>query len=367
MNVYSLGWNDYFAKTFEPYKDQGFKAARVTAQFNHTYVLYQSGEYITAEVSGRFQYQANFRKDYPVVGDWVVIKGSEGSEQVIIHAVLTRQTYLARKMKITGGRRLMDGVIGGGSTEEQVLAANIDIVFIVVALDNDFNLQRIERYLTITYNSGATPIIILNKADLCPNLNDYIAQVESVAIGVPIHTTSIFDSSAIDIIKQYLTNNRTVIFVGSSGVGKSSIINILFAEELQITKNISKSTGKGRHTTTNRQLFVHPAGGIIIDTPGIRELQLWCDEDAVEETFEDIKDLALNCKFNDCQHDTEPGCAIKQAIEDGVLTRERFESYLKQLKELERLKLRQRGASKVGKPYRMDKHKMEKIILNSRK
>lgn len=346
MYLNKLGWNDHFENQFQEYKHQGFIPARVIIQQSNNYVLCYEGEYINAELSGKFRYHAYLKKDYPAVGDWVVVQIHQNHEKAIIQALLERQSYLARKLPIAGGRRIQDGMIGGGSTEEQIIASNVDMVFIVVGLDDNFNLQRIERYLTITYNSGASPVIILNKTDICNCVDEYIEEIRKITKTVPIHPISVVTDQGMDVFGQYLDSNQTVTFVGSSGVGKSTIINFLLGEELQETQSVSQATGKGMHTTTHRELFFRSAGGMIIDTPGIREVQLWSDEKALDESFNDIKSLELSCKFRDCKHNTEPGCAIKQAIEDGVLSVERYESYEKQLKELRRLNKRQKELQK---------------------
>lgn len=346
MHINKLGWNDYFENQFQVYNDQGLIPARVITQQSNNYVLYHEGEYINAELSGKFLYNAYQKKDYPAVGDWVAVKVHQSYDKAIIQALLERKSYLARKLPISGGRKIVNGMVSGGSTEEQVIASNIDTVFIVVGLDDNFNIQRIERYLTITYNSGASPVIILNKIDICDCLDECIEEMKKITRAVPIHPISVVTDQGMEVFDQYLDSNQTVTFVGSSGVGKSTIINSLIGEELQATKSVSQATGKGKHTTTHRELFFRSAGGMVIDTPGIREVQLWSDEKALGESFDEIKSLELNCKFRDCKHDTEPGCAIKQAIEDGVLSEERFESYKKQLDELRRLNRRQKEQQK---------------------
>lgn len=345
MDLNKFGWNEFFAAQFQTYQEQELLPARVITQHANQYLLFHAGEYIKAELAGKFRYKALVKKDYPAVGDWVVVKMMEYNH-AIIQAVLERKTYLARKLPISGGRKITDGIIDGGSTEEQIIAANIDIVFIVIALDENFNLHRIERYLTITYNSGALPVIILNKADLCSSVEEHVEKVEEIARNVSIHSISVMEGLGMDIFDQYLNSNKTITFVGSSGVGKSTIINYLFGEAKQKTSSVSNASGKGRHTTTHRELMFHPSGWMIIDTPGMRELQLWGDEEVLGEHFEDIKELELNCRFSDCQHDTEPGCAIKQAFLDGTLSRERYKSYQKQLKELQTLKRKQMAFEK---------------------
>ncbi|MBB5194985.1 ribosome small subunit-dependent GTPase A [Anaerocolumna cellulosilytica] len=255
---------------------------------------------------------------------------------------MPRKSQFSRKMPISGGRKIKKGVIQGGSTEEQVMASNIDIAFIVCGLDNNFDLRRIERYITLVYNSRVKPVVILNKADKCPNPEDFLRLVEEVAIKIPVYIVSALKSISMDVFTQYMQPGKTVVFLGSSGVGKSTIINCLFGENRQQTKLISESTGKGRHTTTYSELIMHDSGCMLIDTPGSRELQLWGTTDCLDESFQDIIELSYKCKYNDCQHHNEPGCAIIKAIEEGSLSYERYESYKKQFFELKLLDKRKK-------------------------
>jgi ribosome biogenesis GTPase len=282
-------------------------------------------------------YNADVKKDYPAVGDWVAIKIINNTE-AIIYALLPRKSYFARKLAISGGRKMKNGVLVGGNIEEQIIGSNIDIAFIVSGLDDNFNIGRIERYITLVLSSGATPVIILNKCDLCDNLPVYIEKINTFAKGIAVHSISVLNNINMNIFDEFLCCGKTLVFLGSSGVGKSTIINFLFGNEIQKTNTISASNGKGRHTTTSCQLLQHSSGCIVIDTPGIRELQLWADEDILSESFKDIHSLIKKCKYRDCNHDKEIGCAIKKAIEDGSLSIERFNNYKNQLKELKSLK-----------------------------
>jgi len=343
MNLYKLGFDNYFEEHFKEFLDKGYYAARVIAQQKNNYLLCSEKGVINGKLSGKFRYNSNLKKDFPAVGDWVVIRLIQGvPEEAIIHFLLPRKSSFVRKMAISGGRKIKNGIIVGGNIEEQVIASNIDTAFIVTGLDGNFNLQRIERYITLAYNSGATPVILLSKVDLCNNIDSYVNKVETIAIGLNIHPISVMENTGMNIFDNYLTEGKTVVFLGSSGVGKSTIINHLFGEIKQKTNSISSANGKGRHTTTSAQLFCHSSGSMIIDTPGIRELQLWGDEDILENSFQDIYDLAEECRFKDCKHTNEPGCAIKAAIEDGMLSIERFESYQKQLGEFHRLGINKR-------------------------
>jgi len=343
MQLFDLGWNDYFSQQFEKYKinsdikkEQNTLPARVSCEHRNLYhVISENGD-LTAEISGRFRHEAGSRADFPVVGDWVVITPHTDNKGSTIHAVLPRQSFFSRKAILGGGPKY-----GMGKTEEQVLVANINSVFLFCCLDNDFNLRRIERYLTIAWDSGATPVVVLNKSDLSENTEEQVEKVEEVAPGVPIYPVSAKDNEGLDALMQHIGKGQTVTFLGSSGVGKSSIINCLLGEDLMKVGNLRKSDGRGRHTTTYRELLILPDGGIVIDTPGIRELQIWTDEKGLEKTFGDIEQLAKECKFKDCSHETEPGCAIQKALKDGTLDKKRYQGYLKLQKELTHLKIRQ--------------------------
>ncbi len=325
MNLIDLGWNQFFERHFEQYKSQNHAPARIAQEHKKLYLaLDEQGESL-AEVSGRFRFQANSK--FPAVGDWVALTRRD-ENRATIHALLPRQSAFSRKM-------------AGVETQEQVVAANIDTVFIVCGLDANYNLRRIERYLTLAWESGAVPVILLNKCDLCGDLEMKVAEVESLAIGTPIHAISARDGQGLNTLGRYLSKGKTAAFLGSSGVGKSSIINRLLGEERLATNAVSEYDGRGRHTTTHRELIVLPDGGIVIDTPGMRELQVWGDEQGLKQVFDDIEELAKGCRFRDCQHRTEPGCAVRAAINDGKLDPGRFQSYLKLKKELEYLAVRQ--------------------------
>jgi len=321
MNLTEIGWNPFFREHFEPYKAQGYSPARVVrGQKNLCTVFSNVGE-LTAEVSGKLRYNAFSGSDFPVVGDWVAIQPYPKEEKAIIHAILPRKSKISRK-------------VPGEITEEQVIAANVDTIFIVTGLDRDFNLRRIERYLTFVYNSGANPVIVLNKADICSDLDTRLIEVESIGYGVPVHALSATENQGLEPLLGYLETGKTAALVGSSGVGKSTIINSLLGVERQQVSSISSSTNKGQHTTTSRELITLPTGGIVIDNPGMRELQLWGDEEDLKETFEEIEELSTRCRFNNCQHENEPGCVVKEAVKEGVLDQKRYQSYLKLKKEL---------------------------------
>ncbi len=328
MNLNDFGWNEYFRSEFEKYSQNGYVPCRVIQQHRNMYVVISEQGELQAEVSGKMRHQAGSRSNFPAVGDWVAaaIRPDEG--KATIHALLPRQGCFSRKM-------------AGQETEEQVLAANIDTVFLVSGLDGDFNPRRIERYLTLSWESGANPVIVLNKTDICENLEEKIGEVESIAFGIPVLPISAIAKSGLESIREYLQKGKTAAFLGSSGVGKSTIINSLLGYQRMFVQEVREDDSRGRHTTTSRELILLPEGGILVDTPGMREIQLWADEDGLRKTFDDIEEIAALCRFRDCSHSGEPDCAIQVALEEGSLDRKRWESYLKLQKELKYLAARQ--------------------------
>lgn len=363
MNLEILGFDNIFKTRFNEYADKQCVPARIISQQKNSYIVCHENGITGAKLAGKFLYKASVKKDYPAVGDWVTVKLSSNNAQAIIIAVLPRKTAFSRKLPISGGRKIKNGIITGGATEEQVIAANVDIVFIVSGLDDNFNIQRIERYITLAYNSGALPVIILNKIDCCDNFKDYLVKVENIAPGIAAHPVSVTQNMNMDIFYKYLSPGKTVVFLGSSGVGKSTITNYLIGEEKQKTNTVSSNNNKGRHTTTSSQLIFHDNGAMIIDTPGLRELQLWGDEDALNQNFDDIVNIISKCKYRDCQHHKEPGCAIKEALENGILSHDRFESYVKQAEELQRLE----GRIKESKMYLSKKAKIVAKISSQKR
>lgn len=285
------------------------------------YKLYTEAQEVLAEISGKFRFEVLEQEEYPAVGDWVVISLRAEEKRATIHKVLPRKSKFSRK-------------VAGMEIREQIVAANVDKVFLVNALNRDFNIKRIERYLIMAWESGADPVIILSKADLCDDLEEKLLEVERTAVGVPIHVISTVDGRGLDELNQYLISGRTIALLGSSGVGKSTLINHLAQKELQKTNEVREYDDRGRHTSTSRKMFVLDSGTIMIDTPGMREIQMWSGEDGLTEAFEDIEKLAARCKFTDCKHKKEPGCAVREAIENGTLSSERFESYIKLQKEI---------------------------------
>lgn len=345
-----LGWDEHFSTNFEPYRAEGVIPGRIERENRNLYLAATDQGRIEAEVSGRFRNEARTRADFPAVGDWVVMKHSQGQGRAIIQAILPRKTCFSRKAVLSGGMPDM-----GGRTDEQVLAANIDTVFLVSGLDGDFNLRRIERYVTVAYNSGATPVIVLNKADLCHNLEEHLAEAESIAFGVPILPVSAATGDSLESLGEYITMGRTVAFLGSSGVGKSTIINALLGEERLRTEAVSEHDSRGRHTTSYREMIVLPGGGVVIDTPGMREIQLWGDETDLARAFDDIESLAGQCRFSDCGHAGEPGCAVQAALDSGELDAGRLANYIKLQKEIRHLARRKNKQLSRGDERARDK------------
>lgn len=339
MNLVDLGWNDAFAEAFRPHQAPGRIAGRVGAQYRGGYgVFAQSGNYL-ADVSGRFRHQAQGPADFPAVGDWVVIEPPKHGGRTVIHALLPRRTTFSR-------------AVAGGTTVEQVLAANIDDVFIVEALTADPNLRRLERFLTLAWESGATPTVLLTKSDLSDGIQAAVAKASTVTGNASILAVSGVKGTGIKALRKKLAHGRTGVLLGPSGVGKSTLINALCEDELQAVIPVRESDHKGRHTTTHRELFCVPGGGLIIDTPGLREIQLWEGADGVGETFADIESVAMRCRFSNCRHETEPGCAVKEALAGGSLDSTRFASYKKLREELAKLESRQGVRSQVNERRR---------------
>jgi ribosome biogenesis GTPase / thiamine phosphate phosphatase len=319
-----LGWNSFFEDAFIPYKQRGYSAGRITSEHKNIYRVLVAGKEIMARVTGKLLYTAEESGDFPAVGDWVAVSVQKDQKNASIHAVLPRKSKFSRK-------------VAGDNTREQVVAANVDTVFLVQGLDHDFNLRRTERYLVMAWESGAVPVIVLTKMDLCPDTDTKIIEVNSVAPGVPVHAISSTKNTGLEQLLPYIESGQTVAFLGSSGAGKSTLINRLLGKERQKVQQVRKDDSRGRHTTTYRELIQIPAGGCLIDTPGMRELQLWNAGGGLLDTFADITALSAKCRYDDCRHNTEPDCAVKSAVKEGILDSERWESYQKLQKELEYL------------------------------
>lgn len=320
-----FGWSEHYAQYFTAADDH--LPARVIAEHRESFRVQTEDGERPARISGKMRHEAVARDELPAVGDWVAVQSSAGEGDVVIHRVLPRKSKFSRKA-------------AGQRTEEQIVAANVDTVWIVSALDRDFNLRRIERYLTLAWESGANPVVVLTKSDLCDDVAGRREEVEAIAIGMPVHTTSSFTLAGLGELQCYFKNHATIALLGSSGVGKSSLINALAGTALQAIAEV-RGDGKGRHTTIHRQLLRLPEGGLIIDTPGMRELQLWDSESGLSNTFSDVDELAANCRFTDCRHAGEPGCAVQQAVDEGQMPPERLQSYQKLQRELAHLERKQ--------------------------
>jgi len=299
-----------------PFAKMGFVAARVVSEHRGSYQIYTAAGEASAQLTGHFRHQTADALRLPAVGDWVVVESQGQDPLATIHEVLPRTSQFVRKA-------------AGAVTQGQVVAANVDAVLLMSGLDGDFNLRRIERYLVTAWDSGAKPVIVLNKADVCADLDAAIAQVSAVAIGVPIHPISAATGQGLNQLDAYFQPGKTVALLGSSGVGKSTLTNYWLGQAQQSTQGVRADDSRGRHTTTHRQLLRLPSGALLIDTPGMRELQLWQAGTGLQETFGDIAALAEHCKFRDCQHDREPGCAVQGAIAAGQLSPKRLQSYQK--------------------------------------
>jgi len=313
--------------------------ARVTAQHRELYQVVTTAGEQTVQVAGKFSHAVTDITSFPAVGDWVLITPTQSSaEQSVIQTVLPRQSVLARAAV-------------GNSQAGQMIAANLDTLFICMSLNADFNVRRMERYLTMAWDSGAVPVIVLTKADLCTDLPDKLAALSEVSMGVDVVTCSSATGSGFEDLQGYTGLGKTIAFVGSSGVGKSTLINHLLGEAVLATKTIRADDDKGRHATTARQLLVLPTGGVVIDTPGMRELQLYTGD--LSKTFEDITALAQQCKFRNCQHQSEPGCAVQAAIAAGTLDVKRFKSYQKLQHEMaySGMNARQRENEKINRLF----------------
>ncbi|MFC0216629.1 ribosome small subunit-dependent GTPase A [Paenibacillus chartarius] len=315
------GWNAKWEDVFDPWRKEGLEPARVVLEHKHTYTVVTSSGELLAEITGRMRHLASGRADYPAVGDWVAVAARSNEGRAAIHGIVPRISKFSRKT-------------AGAVTEEQIVATNMNTVFLVMALHHDYNVRRMERYLTAAWESGANPVILLSKADLSERIEEAVREMEQIAFGVPVHVVSTLEGKGLDSLAPYVGPGQTVAFLGSSGVGKSTLINRLLGREAMETGVIRQSDGRGKHTTTHRELLPLPGGGLLIDTPGMRELQLWGADEGFGTSFADIEELSGQCRFPDCRHDREPGCAIQAALADGTLESGRYNSYIKLQKEL---------------------------------
>jgi len=317
----NFGWNDFFEAEFAEFAKDEQRPARVSVEHRNNYELYSEFGDLIAEKSGKLFYDAEDTNLLPAVGDWVVIKHMPAEKKAFITAILPRKTKFSRKK-------------AGSTTEEQIVAANVDTVFIMSSLNQDLNLRRIERYMAMAWDNDVKPVVLLSKADLCEDIYAKLVVVQEAFAGTDVHIISAQKKAGIDELLQHFEGNKTIAVIGSSGVGKSTLINSMLDWEKMDVSDIGLYKDKGRHTTTHRELTLVPGGGLIIDTPGMREIQLWEGAEGLSELFEDIEKLIVECKFSDCKHESEPGCAIKGAINRGELDEARFKSYKKLLSEV---------------------------------
>ncbi len=327
MSLRDYGWSDFFAESLEALQDTGLEPARVIQSGSASpRVMAASGE-VRATVAGRLRLPAAGAVGLPVVGDWVAIRSVDEAGARIEH-VLPRRTKLSRKAP-------------GRTSEEQIVAANLDVVLIVMGLDGDFNVRRLERLLTTVLASGARPVVLLNKLDICADPPGRLAEVRAVVRDSPVVLMSCLNGDGLGEVREHIGRFETSVLLGSSGVGKSTLINSLMGESVQLTGAVRKGDGRGRHTTSHRELFRLPDGGLLIDNPGIRELQLWAGDESLTQAFTDIAELSAACRYRDCSHSSEPGCAVLERIETGALEPARLEAYRALQREIQSLRLRQ--------------------------
>lgn len=307
------GWSRRLEQEYGARVEEGLLPARVTSQHRGAYGLMTGSGGATGVAPGRMLYRASGQRQLPAVGDWVLIRPELDGPATIVE-ILPRRTEFVRRR-------------AGSEDREQVVAANVDIVFVMSSLNQELSLRRIERYLVATRDSGAQPVILLTKADLVDDPAEAVKSVREVAVGVPVHAISNVSGEGLDVVRDYLQPGRTIALMGSSGVGKSTLVNRLAGKELLRTQQVRDADDKGRHTTTHREIYRLPDGALLLDSPGMRELGFWDAEEGFQETFDDIERIVTRCRFRDCGHTNEPGCAVREALEDGIVTAARWDSY----------------------------------------
>jgi len=348
MSLESYGWDAGWAEKLAQTPLENRFPGRVIAAHRNKYQVHTGEVEISARTAGKLHKRSSQRTDLPAVGDWVILSQTDPDSEAIIQQVLPRRSTFSRKS--AGKHRI-----------EQVMATNVDTVWIVSTFGSDFNLSRLERYVTMVQESGALPVIVLAKADKVEETESTMTSLRERIPEIAIHATSAKSRTGLDALLEYLTPGNTVAVLGSSGVGKSTLINYFAGNELLVTASVREKDGKGRHTTTHRELILLPQGGLLLDTPGMRELQLWGQDDSLENSFTDIEELAQDCKFSDCKHELEPGCAVIAAVEAGALPEDRFNNFKKLRDELTNLT---RRTDNRGEPLRRE---LKKALANDRK
>lgn len=312
-----FGWDDFFENQIPDLRSHILYPARVVCEERNLYrVQVGLNQVLWASINGKMQFNAQGRSDFPAVGDWVLVELQQQSDRGVIHQVLERKTMIHRKQV-------------GSSADMQILSTNVDYAFITSSVNQDLNYRRIERYLAVAFDANVTPVILLTKADTAEDIHTVVADVENNFPGIRVHTLSKDNFESAEFLKDYLVQGSTSVVIGSSGVGKSTLVNFLIGGDEIKTQNIREDDDKGKHTTTSRNLYISRYGGLIIDTPGMRELQLSDHTEGLSSQFSDVEQLLGNCRFSDCRHETEPGCVIMQALDEGSLSDERWRSYQK--------------------------------------
>jgi ribosome biogenesis GTPase len=336
MDLQTLGWSLSLEQQFAEFRAKGYEAARIATEDKHHYMALAAQGDLSAQAAGKLLHSVRSPADLPKVGDWVAVSVLSNEAKAVIHHVLPRRTKLSRK-------------VPGRETEEQVIVTNIDLAFVVHALDGSFNPRRMQRHVVMVYESGAKPVVVLNKVDLCASAAEALAQAQRDAGETPVIEVSARTGQGVEQLSEFIQPGVTAVFIGSSGVGKSSLINRLYGEEIQPTLDVREWDLKGRHATTWREMILLPKGGLVIDTPGTREFHMWVAEDGLQEAFPEIEGIATRCRFRDCQHTVETKCAVRDAVDSGQLPRERYETYLKLRKEVEGLEEAQRKRAFLNK------------------
>ncbi len=356
MTLTTLGWTDFFEQAFKQVAKEAWLPGRLIRETKINFsALLDDGEEVECVVGGKLWHDAGCDADLPAVGDWVAIELGGDEDEHIIRARLPRKTCFSRKAP-------------GKSSQEQVIAANVDIVVVVTDAGADFNLRRMERYFTLVARSGAQPVVLVNKADLFDQKQNEEAarQIRELMPGAEVWITSATQHEGLEVLRKFLKEGITLTMVGSSGVGKSTLVNQLLGEEWLWTGEVNEVTGKGRHTTVSRELVVLPDGGMLVDNPGIREVQMWTDEETLRDSFADVEELTNECKFRDCKHQGDKGCAIEAAVKEGRLNARRYEGFLRLDEEIDELSRRRKKRQMIVERWGKRNSKVKARNLDDR-